>query len=238
MFPIVVDVHEPEEIRLYLKRSLTVIKQANEPLGFADYYWNNGHIIQQERCGGGELIGKISSGKLDQQILKYRDARPDSEIGIIQEGMVTPTIDNKCQTWKKTKRRGKSGQFIYVPDRIIKFQYSAYRAYLYQRELEGIPTIVTMDKEDTALTLSSIVYNSMKVFHQGLRRHVNITVDKKRPYVNVLLSIKGIGQKTATELGTDYKPWDLFGLPFNMLVELIGESKARLIFKGIGKDIE
>ena len=33
------DIHEPPLIQAKLKKTLTVIKQANEPLGYADYYW-------------------------------------------------------------------------------------------------------------------------------------------------------------------------------------------------------
>jgi ERCC4-type nuclease len=243
MYPIIVDIHEPDEIKLYLKKTLDVIVRNNEPEGFSDYYWNFGQVIMWERKKGGELVSEIGN-KLDEQLLKYQGAHPNAIICILQEGMVTPTPDNQCQTWKKMQRKGQK-QFTWVRDRIIHSEYTAYRAYLFAREMEGIPVIFTEDERDTALALSSMVYNSMKSSHEGLRANSPLKrkrkkgeTQQKNTFITTLLTNKGIGEKTATRLMTEYgTPWDIYSLPFGILAEFEGQRIATIIFEGIGRRV-
>ena len=96
MLAILIDIHEPEAIADELRKTLTVVRSNNEPIGYADYLWNTGHYkIMVERKQGGELLSSIG-GRLDTQLLKYQEAHPDAQIVILQEGHITPTPDNRC----------------------------------------------------------------------------------------------------------------------------------------------
>jgi hypothetical protein len=238
MLTILVDVHEPAIIKLQLQKTLHVVSNANEPMGIADYWWNNGQIQMWERKKSRELLSEIG-GILDTQLLKYKAAHPDAGIGIIQEGFITPSEEGRCQLWKKTKSKGKRTRYLFTQGPVVPMDYVAYRAFIYRREMEGIPVIITEDERDTAWTLSAILYNSMKSDHVGLRRYVTTKVDKENPYITCLMKHPGIGEKTATELvGSFGSPWNIYRLPYPALAEFVGEVIANTIFQNIGRTVE
>ena len=234
-YPIFVDVHEPEFIYTTLQKSLKPFRVANEPKGLADYWWNNGKIQMWERKQAREILGAIGA-RLDTQLLKYKENHPDAGIGILLEGLITPAANGFCQLWKKTKSRGKSPRALYVKGAEIPVEYIAYRAYLYRREMEGIPVIVTEDEWDTAVTLTAMVFNSYKKEHMGLNRYVVNKVDRKDPYVSRLMSHSGVGKKTAEKLMGIFKtPWELYSAPFETLKQASSKRIAGLIYKDLGK---
>lgn len=240
LLPIIVDVHEPESIKLGLAKTLDVFIKANEPQGLADMYWNNGTLIMRERKKPLELLREIGN-ILDVQIIKYNTNHPDAEIGIIQEGLITPGVNGMCMTWKKTQPKNRNSPIMVPvkwPKQMRGRSYAAYQAWVYQRGLEGISLYVTLDEQDTVEVLSAQVYNSMKQEHKGLARSVVIKDKKEQPYKNHLRSIGGIGEKTADKLLESWgTPWDLYSLPYEVLVEMEGERVASSVFKGIGRAI-
>jgi len=238
LYPILMDIHEPDLIQILLKNQLTIIKENNEPKGYADYFWNSpSGVIMIERKKGHELLGGIGK-RLDKQLVKYREAHPQARVFILQEGFITPTEDDKCQTWKYIKNKN-----IFVRGRVSPVNYTAYKAYLFARSMEGVGTIVTANEQDTAQTLSCMVYNSMKSKHDGLKQDY---VEKFRAkkgmdpvkvgYITMLSSIKGIGPKTAERLIDEWgNPWALFSLTWSALAEMENERIADAIVNGIGK---
>jgi|TARA_Y100000310_G_scaffold312498_1_gene359851 ERCC4-type nuclease len=240
MLPFIVpDVHEPSSIKLYLQKTLKVIVQPNEPQGLADYWWSaHGRILMWERKKARELLSVIGT-KLDTQLLKYQTNHPDAGIGILQEGFITPHHSGKSQIWRRTKSRGKNPRIIYTPGPEVNVEYSAYRAYLYRREMEGFPVLVTADEWDTALTLSSMVYNSIKSSHEGLNRFV-VTKTKQKTqrdiYIAQLMTHPGIGYKTAEKLIESYEtPWKIYRMSFEALETFTTANVAESIFKDIGR---
>jgi ERCC4-type nuclease len=238
MLPIFVDIHEPDLIKTILRTTATVIVQANEPAGLADYWWNNGEIQMWERKQARELLGAIG-GNLDTQLLKYKASHPNAGIGIVQEGLITPGKKDKCQLWKKVKSKAKIPKSMYVQGPEVPFSYLAYRAYLYQREMEGIPVVITEDQADTAWTLSAFMYNSMKTKHNGLNRYVVTKVYGKTAkdiYIAQLMGHPDIGRVTATELVDSMKtPWNIYKMPHAVLANLTSERVADSIWKDIGR---
>ena len=243
MFPIIVDIHEPDGIRIRLQKNLNVITAPNEPQGFADYYWNNGHnIIMIERKQAGELVSNMG-GRLDHQLIKYKAKHPTAIIFILQEGLVTPSPKTfHCQIWKRLHSTNRKNPSI-TTRRTSPIPYAAYRSYLFSRAMEGVHTIVTSDEEDTALTISAMVYNSMKASHKGLNPIKNYSTniepgisEELANYMGTLLSIRGIGEKTAKRLLRDYEtPWEVFVMDSELLEELEGERVAKAVEKGLGK---
>lgn len=238
LLPIIVDIHEPESIKLGLKKTLDVYIEANEPQGLADYYWNNGTLIMRERKQPLELLGEIG-GILDVQIIKYNTNHPNAEIGIIQEGLITPGVNGMCMVWKKTQPKNRHSPIMVPvkwPKQMRGRSYASYQAWVYQRALEGISLYVTLDELDTIEVLSAQVYNSMKVEHKGLARAVVIKDKKEHRFRAHLMSIPDIGEKTADKLleGWD-TPWDMYSMPYDILVGLEGDRVARALFDGIGK---
>lgn len=237
VYPLIRDIHEPELIKFILQKSLHVITENNEPDGFADYYWNYGNLTMWERKKGLEFLAEIG-GKIDTQLVKYVTAHPDAEIGIIQEGLITPDKDGNCIVWKVSYTRNDNPRLVPQkwPSKMQPRDYAGYRAWVYRRSVEGIPTIITLDEYDTALTLAAMVDNSMKTTHEGLRRSVVIKATKEDPYVPILAALPGIGRKTATDLINRYKvPWALYSIPFDLLCNLEGKRIATLIHQGIGR---
>lgn len=237
-YPVFVDVHEPYLIFTTLQKSLKAIKMPNEPKGLADYWWNNGKLHMWERKQARELLGAIGK-KLDTQLLKYKTNHPDAGIGIIQEGLITPANNGRCQLWRKTRSRGKNPRHIYVMGPEVPVDYVAYRAYLFRREMEGIPVVITEDEWDTAITITSMVYNSYKKEHMGLNRYVVAKVDSRDPYTSLLMSHTGVGKKTAERLLEIFKtPWDLYTASFTNVAEASTKRIATLIFKDLGKNVD
>ena len=235
---IFVDVHEPSLILTTLQRSLNAIKMPNEPKGLADYWWNNGNIQMWERKQSRELLGAIG-GKLDTQLLKYKSNYPNAVIGIIQEGLITPADSGKCQLWRRTKSRGKKPRSIYVMGPEVPVDYVSYRAYLYRREMEGFPVIITESEWDTAITLASMVYNSYKKEHMGLNRYVTTKVDSRDPYTSLLMSHTGVGKKTAEKLLEVFiTPWELYSAGYKTEVAASTKRIAKLIYKDLGKEVD
>jgi len=243
-WPILIDIHEPSDIILMLKRLLNpVIVQANEPKGLADYVWNNGQLIMIERKTGRELLSTMGS-KLDVQLTKYTTQHPGSKVLILQEGIITPSKEGGCYVWQKVNQRNRKDP-IHVVSSIVPIPYTAYRAYIFQRFLEGFDLIITEDIADSAITISSLVFNSMKTEHTGLNQYVASKPNRKRipkilkgkqKYITTLMSITGIGQASAERLMTDHDNlWDIFNLPQNVLQEFYGDRIASAIYKGIGK---
>ncbi len=240
LLPIICDVHEPEVILAGLMKTLDVFMEANEPKGLADYIWNNGSLIMRERKKALEFLGEIGN-ILDVQIVKYHTNHPDAEIGIIQEGFITPGVNGMCMAWKKVQPKNRNSPIMVPvkwPKQMRGRSYAAYQAWIYQRALEGITVYVTLDEADTVEVLSAQVYNSMKLEHKGLARSVVIKDKKEKPYRNHLMSIRDIGEKTAERLLESWgTPWDLYSMPYDVLVELEGERVASSVFKGIGKAV-
>ena len=238
MYSIVVDVHEPAEIKNELRKlPLTVVESANAGDNLADYYWHNGdRLFIWERKKPAELVSEIGN-ILDTQLLKYTDNYPNALIGIIQEGLITSTENGLCQAWAKRQLKNRKKP-IYTTARIVPLPYRAYQAYIWRRFCEGIFLVQTDDAVNTARTLGSFVYNSYKVQHMGLNRNVVVKSDVKKPYETHLATFPGIGMQTATKLVKDYKtPWDLYRMPYSVLVDFVGDRLAASIFKGIGKRI-
>ena len=242
MFPIIMDVHEPQEVELYLKKTMLVIRKPNEPAGFADYYWNSGDaLIMVERKKAGELVSAIGN-RLDAQLVKYRTQHPDSIVVILQEGLVTPTKENKCQFWEMVHYKNRKNP-TWRTTRHSPFEYTAYRSYLYSRMMEGTPVVHTMNEQDTALVLASMVYNSMKVSHSQLKDMVPVRRRQQKgetqefnSQMRLLLSFKGIGEKKATDLLKRHgSPWEIFRMPYELLADMEGERVADILTKGIGK---
>lgn len=235
-WPVFVDVHEPSLILTTLQKSFNAVKMPNEPRGFADYWWNNGKIQMWERKQSRELLGAIGK-KLDTQLLKYKTKHPDAGIGIIQEGLITPAENGYCQLWRKTKSRGKNPRFIYVKGPEVPVEYVSYRAYLYRREMEGFPVIITEDEWDTAITLTAMVYNSVKKEHMGLNRYVVAKVDIRDPYTSLLMAHRGVGKKTAEKLVETFKtPWRLYTASFDAVRKASSKRVASFIYKDLGKN--
>ena len=241
MHPIFVDIHEPDDIFNVLTRATQPVRFNCEPSGFADYWWNAfGQEIMYERKQGPELIGAIGS-KLDIQLGKYTKAHPESHIGIIQEGIITPTINGGCQTWRwRYMYAGKQAKHkrvkVLTPLKSFKLPFARYRSYMVERLLEGFSWIITTGADDTAQTLATVVTNTTRTAHHGLSVY---TGEKKSgdPYVRLLRSITGIGEKTAEDLierrGT---PWQIFKMSEEALAYLETETIAKNVMTGIGKD--
>ena len=184
------------------------------------------------------MLGAIG-GKLDTQLLKYKANYPDAVIGIIQEGLITPADSGKCQLWRKTRSRGKSPRSIYVMGPEVPVDYVAYRSYLYRREMEGFPVIITENEWDTAITLASMVYNSYKKEHMGLNRYVKARADTKDPYVALLMGHTGVGKKTAEKLLDIFTtPWKLYSATYRKLAGATTKRVAKNIFKDLGKALD
>lgn len=241
MFPIVVDIHEPDAVSLVLSKSCKVIRANNEPKGLADYWWNNAIINMWERKKAGELISCIGA-RLDTQLLKYKTIHPDAVIGILQEGFITPTADGLCQLWVKRINK-KANKYAWATGRISPMKYLAYKSYIYSRIMEGFLFIQTEDEWDTAITLGSLLSNSMSELHNGLNVYRTIKQapnGSDKSYINKLLSDRGIGVKLAEKLVVEYglTPWEIYQQHFTDLADLVGERSATIIFQGIGKDIK
>ena len=235
---ITVDVHEPDKIKdLLRKLPLNVNVVGTSTVNMADYVWHNGdRLFMWERKKHRELLGEIG-GILDSQLLRYTDNYPDALVGIIQEGMITPTPDGLCQTWDKKWPKNRKSP-TYATGKIVPTRYSAYMAYLFQRFCEGIYHINSEDEVDTARTIGSFVYNSFKDEHKGLNRNVVVKSDKRKPFETHLATFPGIGMKTAEKLVKEYgSPWDLYAMPYGVLEGMVGERIAMAIFEGIGKEI-
>jgi hypothetical protein len=232
-----VDVHEGKGsssiILDILNRTLNVVRAAHEPLGFADFWWASPQgIIMWERKQGRELLSCIGN-KLDVQLRKYVEAWPTAHIGILQEGRIYPTEQDKCRV---IQANGKS--------KIVDFPFTAFRAYQYQRLTEGFLWLTTESGTDTALTLASMVYSSHKKDHEGLREFEmpikSISKKNKNPqqvdYIRILSSIRGIGISTATTLVKEYglSPRDVVNADKDDLVNIIGLRAAEAILRGIG----
>ena len=235
MLPIFVDIHEPALISAYLGKTCHVISYNCEPQGYADYWWNNGSVVTTwERKKSRELLS-VLSGRIDTQLQKYKAARPDAQVGILQEGLITPDVETGgCQLWKYEVYT--NGQQNLEPGKVVPFKYISYISWIYARMREGFHFMVTHDEMSTAWALSAMMYNDMKSTHTGLRRHVKIKVRKENPYISHLMSIKGIGEKKATELLEEFDtPWDIYKLPEGVVAEIFTHQIARQVMGGIGK---
>ena len=244
-YPILVDIHEPSEVKLMLKQFLQpVIVQNNEPLGLADYAWNNGQLMMVERKTGRELLSTMGN-KLDIQLAKYARNHPKSRTFILQEGLITPNADGGCYVWRRVKQKNR-GKPIHVVSSSVPIPYTAYKAYIYQRMLEGFNIIITEDTEDTVISLSSMVFNSMKTEHKGLNPYVASKPNRKKvaselkgkvKSITTLMSFEGIGQATAEKLMTDHDTLRaIFELPTYILAEYYGERIANALRKGLDND--
>lgn len=247
MHTIFQDTHELTHsgiIKLHLqKQSLNVVIHNNEPDGLADYWWNSGVLEMWERKKSGELLSCLG-GKLDTQLIKYNKAHPDAKIGILQEGLITPTMDDKCQLWNIRVNKKTTSL---IRGKVSPMSYSAYRAYMYRRQEEGFGICITIDEYDTAATLSTMLHNSMKAGHKGLnglvvaKKTVVVKVDddRLRNYKIVLMTNRGIGEAAATRLLNAYDtPWSVYSIPYDMLVGTESKRIADIIFSGIGKETD
>lgn len=235
------DIHEPRDMSMFLHKTCNPITMNNEPSGLADYWWNiqlKGQlgIAMWERKKANELLMTIGR-KLDTQLIKYRTSHPTALVGVLQEGLILPTQDGRCQGY--SIRNGRNGVKILVPLRPSTMQYAAYRAYINARMLEGIPFIITTNLEDTALTMAAMLYNSVSN-HDGLNHFTSTNVPKemlkKFPLIRQLMSINGIGVATASDLLNDYgTPWKVYNQPYHMLATMENDRIATAVFDGIGK---
>ena len=228
--PFLIDVFEPMEIDEFLSSHIPIERFPLNSHGLLDFCWATDHKITIERKSASDLIGSMIDGSLEERLklgLKNAD-----EIALLSEGIMTP--DKKgVVVWCETKDKR-----FFFKHRLNKISYLEIMAFFYRLDKEGVTVYQTPTLDATCKFLLAAYNNSKKDEHLTFRRYLRAkphTLDQD-PYMQNIMSIMGIGVEWAKELLTVYEtPWAIYHAGFDELVEIVGEIKAKQIWKGIGR---
>ena len=247
---ILLDVFEPDDIKLLISQVTEVSQVSLNTLGYADYQWasHDGRIIQVERKQMDEILGGLDH--VEEQ-LRREFVKTDETILVI-EGSCEPVQDifPMTRSWKMAKSRK-----VMIPHHNYKLSYAGLQAWLYQIAQVGIHSFHTMDSQCTARAICAWYNSDQKEEHSTFKRYIKDRVvmprgrDKENPepfnpHILNLMSIKGggIGEVIAKALIAKYGTyWAVVSQEMDMLAETrigqkrFGEVAAKKLLRSIGR---
>lgn len=241
---IIMDNHEPQEIKLLMEQSVPVVipQPGLNSKGIADYMWFcwDSHRVQVERKQIDEVLGGMD--QVEEQLTRELGNGIEETILLI-EGFCEPIAGLKmaCQSWRRAKDKR-----IYVPGHQYNVSYSGLQAWLYQLDKAGVTIVRTIDYTATAMALVAYYQSSQDPKHRTLRRYIKdrIFIESRNPHILSLMGIKGggIGEEIATALIDRYGTfWYTISQEAEDLAETIvgkktlGLTRARKLLKAIGR---
>lgn len=229
--PLMIDIYEPMEIYEFLSSNIPANREPINSWGLCDFYWVTDHKITLERKSASDLIGSIVDGSLEERLkLGFKNA---DEVGLISEGIFTP-----CKGGTSIWCQSKDGK-LYFKQRTLKVSYLEVAALLYRLDKEGITTYCTADLDSTSRFLLAAYNNSKKDEHLTFRRYLKPKphYTDQDPFLRNIMSISGIGIDKAQALLLVYDtPWKVYNADIAFLAAIIGDSAAKKLLKGIGKN--
>jgi len=244
---ILMDNHEPLEIKLLMEQSEPVVipQPGLNSQGFADYMWFccDGHRIQVERKQTGEILGGMD--QVEEQLRREMDNGVEETILLI-EGIFEPIAGLKIATQDWHKAHGKHN--VMVPGRSYNVSYTGLQAWLNQLDKAGVTIVQTFDYTATAMTLIALYQNAQKEEHRTLKRYIKdrIHIETYNPHVITLMGIKngGVGEEVGKALIERYgTAWYTLNQEVEDLAETIvgtkrlGPLRAKKLLKAIGRNV-
>ena len=194
-----VDVHEADELAYLLGQCVPVeVAQLNPER--ADVWWIDamGRQVAFELKQNGELLGSLES--VEEQLCREMQSVDYQGLGIY--GVITPTEDGQCQTWKPAKGNTR----ILVKDMVYRHNYKGFRAWLARLQELGIVVIEVPDVQSMAISLVAQYENSLKAEqeHQTFKRLITtklwiaeLDTDKARLAKQLMSICAGWGEEYA-----------------------------------------
>lgn len=235
----IVDIFEAPGIAEGLARHSIQVTTANlVPSGVGDIFWygHNGVRFSLEHKTVSELPSVIGR-RLDTQLRKHSNNADD--VGLVIEGVITPTPDGGIQMWKYDL-----GRLNLVRGRVSKLKFHALMAYLWRIQKEGFSVYFFADQESLCLAVAGFITNSLKPEHSTLRGYgTTKKIDwVPNPHVASLLGIFSgygkvpIGEVTAKRIIDKYKtPWAFFNAHPDDVTDVISRDLFLGALSSLGK---
>jgi len=228
-----VDRNEPRDaVDLFGQFVPAIIAPLNDE-GYADYWWE-GYDGQRhwERKQWGELTAGLDS--VEYQLRKEMQAHPEAQLGLVVEGVATPSFMG-TQLWSKAQ--GREG---FYKNREQPTKFSMIEAWLYQVG-KFVEIQFTADYLSTITALAAFYQSDQKPEHGTFQRHLKVADWHPNPQVEMLMSIGhkiGIGAAKADQIirakGT---VWNVLNSSPEELerVEGVGPLLAKRLLRKVGR---
>lgn len=227
-----VDLHEPKDAVAQFGQIVPAEFAALNDKGYADYLWEGFEgQYQWERKQWGELTSSLD--RVEYQLRQEKEAHPDVRLGLIVEGVATPSFGG-VQIWHKGSKA------VFFKGREESARYSMVVSWLYQVG-KFIEIHYTADYQSTVMALAAFYQSDQKPIHGTFQRHLKTMDWHPNPQVEMLIALGhriGIGPAKAQELITQ------FGTVWNILqkspqelgiVAGIGQLTATRLLRKVGR---
>lgn len=196
---LVVDSHEPVQIEMLLRQSVPVTRSNINQQGMADYMWFDcsGRVVQVERKQWGEVLSDLDA--VEEQL--RREVGHADRTCLLIEGVAEPVPDG-VRTY--AYGTGKLSKML-VPKRVYGKNHPGMMAmlmsWIWQLSDIGVPVVMTLGLEATAIAVASFYKNCQKSCHSTFTRYVKPkTPAVLNPQVLMLMGVRGLGEKRAQAL--------------------------------------
>ena len=196
---IYLDSHESVEFELALSQCVDVERRLLNPER-PDLYWVDSAGRQRgwENKQAGELLGSLDS--VEEQLT--RELEGVDYLGLTVRGVITPTHDGYCRTWKPALKNPN----IYVADQMYRTYYKSYAAWVSRLEANGIVVKEAADLNGLVLQVVAEYENSLKddSAHRTFNRLVVLKqqvnewdVAKRHVALQLMACCPGVGEEIA-----------------------------------------
>lgn len=200
------DTHESDEFETLLGQLVPTERAALNPER-ADVWWLDcaGRSIQWECKQAGELLGSLSD--VEEQLM--REVPSCDYTGLTVRGLITPTLDGWCQTWKPAKANPR----IYIADQFYRTRYSAYAEWTVRLEHAGIVVKEVGDLPGLCIMLAADYKNGQKDAseHRTMKQIIHVKQylaeldPAKAKFAKQLMAVcDGVGEEIALSLSDHF----------------------------------
>lgn len=200
------DTHEAEEMETLLSQ-LAPVERAYLNPERPDAWWLDcaGREVGWENKQSGELLGSLSD--VEEQLM--REVEGVDYLGLTVRGLITPTLDGYCQTWKPAKANPR----IYIADQFYRTRYSAYAEWTVRLERAGIVVKEAGDLAGLCIMLAADYKNGQKDAseHRTMKQIIHVKQylaeldPAKAKFAKQLMAVcDGVGEEIALSLSDHF----------------------------------
>lgn len=228
-----IDGNEPVEALIQIQIAVPAQVARLNDEGWADYMWDSvDEAVHWERKQWGEITNGMD--RVEDQIRREKKAHPNARLGLIVEGVATPSIMG-TQLWSLSKNKD-----VIYKSREQQVRYSMVAAWLYQVQ-KFVEVIYTSDFKATCQMLVSMYQSDQKEEHTTFARYLKTMDWSPNPQVKKLMALGdgiGIGAVKAEALIRRYGTIHniLMASPQELaLTDGIGKVLALKLLRSVGR---
>lgn len=191
-----IDGNEPVEALIQIQIAVPAQVARLNDAGWADYMWDSydAEAVHWERKQWGEITNGMD--RVEDQIRREKKAHPKARLGLIVEGVATPSIMG-TQLWSMSKNKD-----VIYKSREQQVRYSMVSAWLYQVQ-KFVEVVYTSDFKATCSMLVAMYQSDQKEEHTTFARYLKTMDWHENPQVRKLMALGdgvGIGEVKAKAL--------------------------------------